>query len=347
MAKARLNKVIEFIGTQVPPGQSATIDLEAAQLYTHSPLHIPVHVVNGRYQGPVMLVSAAIHGDELNGVEAVRQLLNKVDPLKLHGTLVAVPVVNVFGFIHKSRYLPDRRDLNRCFPGSERGSTAARMAYQFSEHVVKKCTHIIDLHTGAIHRGNLPQVRANLEDQESAEMAHAFGTPVILDSAIRDGSLRAVADAAGIPVITYEGGEALRFEPLVIAAAVKGIVSVMRMLGMIRRVSRKKEQASPFIARSSSWVRAEQNGIVRCVVALGERVTKGQVLAYISAPLGHGEDTMVAPRDGIVIGQQMLPLVNEGDAVFHLAYFSKGASSEVEQQIESFLDEVSDEVDIT
>ncbi|TKB50691.1 succinylglutamate desuccinylase/aspartoacylase family protein [Ferrimonas sediminicola] len=297
-----------------------------------------MEVVNGRLQGPVLLISAAIHGDELNGVEVVRQILSLVDPHKLKGTLVAVPVVNVFGFLQKSRYLPDRRDLNRSFPGSLKGSIAARLANQFFNQVVSRCSHIIDLHTAAVHRTNLPQLRVNLDDPVSAAMAQAFGAPVVINAATRDGSLRAVAQAEGIPVLTYEGGEALRFDSSAISMAVKGCIRVMRSLGM--QPSRRRSPPHPMVvARSTSWVRAEQDGIIRSQVALGAKVQKGEVLAKIAAPLGHGEFTLLAPKEGIVIGQHTLPLVNEGDALFHLAYFEQQQVEEAQAHIDSLLEE--------
>ncbi|WP_229360271.1 succinylglutamate desuccinylase/aspartoacylase family protein [Ferrimonas sediminicola] len=338
MARAKANRPVLFSGVEVKPGQRQTIHLDVAQLYTHTPLTIPMEVVNGRLQGPVLLISAAIHGDELNGVEVVRQILSLVDPHKLKGTLVAVPVVNVFGFLQKSRYLPDRRDLNRSFPGSLKGSIAARLANQFFNQVVSRCSHIIDLHTAAVHRTNLPQLRVNLDDPVSAAMAQAFGAPVVINAATRDGSLRAVAQAEGIPVLTYEGGEALRFDSSAISMAVKGCIRVMRSLGM--QPSRRRSPPHPMVvARSTSWVRAEQDGIIRSQVALGAKVQKGEVLAKIAAPLGHGEFTLLAPKEGIVIGQHTLPLVNEGDALFHLAYFEQQQVEEAQAHIDSLLEE--------
>lgn len=340
MAKVKKNTPFSILGDTVGVGERKAFSIEAAKLYTHSPLNIPIEVVNGVQQGPVLMVCAAIHGDELNGVEVVRQLLAKIDPEQLRGTIIAVPIVNVFGFIHKSRYLPDRRDMNRSFPGSTRGSLAGRMANAFFTQVAVHCTHIIDLHTGAIHRTNLPQIRANLSDPETAAMAKAFGTPAVIDASLRNGSLRSEAANLGIPVITYEAGEALRFDPIAIAAGVQGVDYVMRHLKMVRG-KRAKKLPEPVIASSTSWVRAEVDGIVRAQVSLGERVMKGQVLAYISSPLGDAELELLAPRSGIVIGQQTMPLVNEGDAVFHLAYFAH-ANSLVEQQLETFIDEISD-----
>ncbi|WP_162045718.1 succinylglutamate desuccinylase/aspartoacylase family protein [Vibrio taketomensis] len=339
VAKAKKNRAFEFLGAVVAPGERKVIELEAAKLYTHSPLSIPVEIINGKLEGPVLMVNAAIHGDELNGVEIVRQLINTIDANKLKGTLIAVPIVNVFGFIHKSRYLPDRRDLNRCFPGSEKGSLASRMAHTFFSQVAKRCDYILDLHTGAIHRTNLPQIRADLSNPETLRIAQAFGTPVTVDAPLRDGSLRSEAERLGIPVLTYEAGEALRFEPICINAGFLGVQRVMQAIGMLR-ASRKKLPTT-VIAKSTSWLRAESDGILRTLVTLGEKVEKGQVLAYISAPLGHSEIELKASKGGIVIGQQTLPLVNEGDAIFHLAYF-EGDDEEVEQAVEEFIEDVID-----
>ncbi|MFD2177970.1 succinylglutamate desuccinylase/aspartoacylase family protein [Veronia pacifica] len=339
MPKAK-HSSFNIANIDVLPGTRASVELEAARLYTHSPLGVNIEVLHGNKPGPVLMVNAAIHGDELNGVEVVRQLLETIDPKKLKGTLIAVPVVNVFGFIHKSRYLPDRRDLNRCFPGAERGSIAGRLAYQFFSQVVSRTTHIVDLHTAAIHRTNLPQIRANLSNKAAEEMATAFGTPVVVDAALREGSLRAEAEKIGIPVITYEAGEALRFEPYAITAGVKGVKRVMRHLGMIRSNKRKKF-VEPVVARDTRWLRAESDGILRSHIGLGQRVSKNQTIATISSPSGGNDIAIIAPQGGIVIGQQTLPLVNEGDAIFHIAFFEE-PDKVVAQQVENYLDEVTD-----
>lgn len=340
MAKAKTRQEpFLFLGESISPASRRVIELEAAKLYTHSPLSIPVEIIHGYAPGPVLMVNAAIHGDELNGVEIVRQLNNTIDPKKLRGTLIAVPIVNVFGFIHKSRYLPDRRDLNRCFPGSEKGSLASRMAHTFFSQVALNCDYIIDLHTGAIHRTNLPQIRADLSNEETLRVAQAFATPVVIDSPLRNGSLRSEAEKAGITVLTYEAGEALRFEPIAINAGIVGVKRVMQAVGMLR-ASRKKSPNS-VIAKSTSWLRAEADGILRTLVSLGDRVEKGQVLAFINSPLGNVEVEITANKGGIVIGQQTLPLVNEGDAVFHLAYFTQGDDM-VEQVVGDFIEEVAD-----
>ncbi|ABI55559.1 succinylglutamate desuccinylase/aspartoacylase family protein [Alkalilimnicola ehrlichii MLHE-1] len=319
-----------ILDTEVRPGQRATVDVPLAQLYTHTQLHMPVQVVHGRREGPVLLVSAALHGDEINGVEIIRRLLKLSALRQLAGTLVAVPIVNVFGFIHRSRYLPDRRDLNRCFPGSERGSLGARTAYLFRTGIVERCNHVIDLHTAAIHRDNLPQIRVNLENAEAAAMARAFGMPLTLNSGLIEGSLRAVADDAGIPVITYEAGEALRFQEPAIKAGLAGTVRVMRSLGMLPSRSGRHTGGSrqSYVANASQWVRAEQDGIFRTVSPLGTHVKQRQVLGYIADPFGERELPVHAPFSGIVVGRNNLPLVNEGEALYHVARYDQAARAE-------------------
>ena len=214
------NEAITIGSVEVGPGQRRVVELPIADLYTGTSLSMPVHVICGRRAGPVLFVSAAIHGDELNGVEIVRRLLKRKALKSLRGSLLAVPVVNVHGFLLQSRYLPDRRDLNRSFPGSAKGSVAARMANVFVRQVVSKADYGIDLHTGAINRATLPQIRADLDDEKSFELAKAFGVPVVVDAEARDGSLRACAQELGLPTLTYEAGEALRFDEICIGAGV-------------------------------------------------------------------------------------------------------------------------------
>ena len=330
----------ELGGVSVAPGQHTIVEMPAAQLYTQTPLNIPVHVVHGRQKGPVLLVCAAIHGYELNGVEIIRRLLRMSSMKRLHGTLVAVPVVNVFGFIHKSRYLPDRRDLNRCFPGSETGSLGARMAWLFKTQILDRATHAVDLHTGAVYRPNQPQIRANLESPDTAAMAEAFGVPLILNSVLRDGTLREVAEAQNIPVITYEAGEALRFDETSIRVGVRGITNVMRHLGMLSERKVSGHHVKPAVAGSSTWVRAERDGVFRSLVALGARIKKDQVLGRISSPFTTDEIEVRSPCAGILVGRDNLPLVNEGEALFHIARFDE--VKQVAQQVEDFTNGIVD-----
>jgi uncharacterized protein len=319
----------------VAPGQRTVVDLALPKLNSHTRLAMPVHVVHGKRDGPRLFVSAAVHGDELNGVEIIRRLLDLKALRRLAGTLLAVPVVNVYGVIHQSRYLPDRRDLNRSFPGSAEGSLAARVAHLFIEEIVRRSTHGIDLHTGAVHRTNLPQIRANLDDPETQRLARAFGVPVLLNSTLRDGSLREAAAELGIPMLLYEAGEGLRYDEFSIRAGLVGVENVMRALGMIRAPSRRRHETAPFIARSSSWIRAPESGLLRTLIALGAKVKQGDVLGYISDPYSGTQHPVSARSSGVVIGRVQIPLVHEGEALFHIARFS-GQSDDAAEEVEAF-----------
>jgi len=330
-------------GTKIEPGMRATIDLPAGRLYTHAPMTIPVQVIRGKSDGPRLFVSAAIHGDEINGVEIIRRLLKTPALKRIKGTLITVPIVNVHGLVNHSRYLPDRRDLNRCFPGSEKGSLAARLAHLFMEEIVKKSTHGIDLHTGAIHRSNLPQIRANMDHEETERLAHTFDVPVIISSNLRDGSLREAAAEHGIPMLLYEAGEALRFDEVSISGGVNGIINVMRELGMLPAIKRKRTRhINPVVARSSAWVRATESGILRALVPLGGRVEKGTLLGVVADPFGEQEFEIESSVSGIVIGRTNLPLANEGDALYHIARF--GDIEGIEARVDEFQEEHSSEL---
>jgi len=321
----------------VPAGERRIIELSIGRRATRAELALPVEVVHGRRPGPRLFVCAAIHGDEINGVEVIRRVLRR--PMKnLSGTLIAVPIVNIYGFIGLTRYLPDRRDLNRSFPGSETGSLAARLARAFTDEIVSRSTHGIDLHTGAIHRSNLPQVRACLDEPETAELARAFGAPVVIDSSLRDGSLRHAVRERGIPMLLYEGGEALRFDEASIRTGERGVLAVMRKLGMLPPPKRPQKRFEPFIARSSHWVRAPESGILRDRIRPGAAVQKDQTLGIVADPLGREEFEVRSRHAGVVIGRSVLPLVNEGEALYHVASFEKPES--VADRIEAALESV-------
>jgi len=305
-------------GVEVPRGTRATIDIELPKLY-HTPTKLPVRVIRGKKDGPVVFISAAIHGDELNGIEIIRRF-RKLSILKrLRGTLLLVPIVNVYGIMTLSRYLPDRRDLNRSFPGSGKGSLASRVAKTFFDEVVSLCDLGIDLHTASIHKSNLPQVRTNIDNAFTFQLAKAFEAPVVLHSELRDGSLRAVAQENGVPILLYEAGEALRFDETSVRIGVKGIVNVLRANGMLPHPSRQRTVKTPIITRHSKWVRAGESGMLRTIKALGETVQKDETIAFTDAPLDDESFAIKAPFDGVIIGKSEIPLVQEGDAVFHIA----------------------------
>lgn len=319
----------------IMPGEQRKIELPVAKLYTDADVSLPVHIIRGKKPGPTIFISAAVHGDELNGIEIIRRLIIQKKFNIIQGTVIAVPMVNVYGVVNQSRYMPDRRDLNRCFPGSAKGSLAGRVAYIFLNEIIKHCDYGIDLHTGAIHRSNLPQIRADMSDSETKALAEIFGVPVILNANLVDGSLRESAAKSQTKVLLYEAGEALRFDEFSIRAGMKGILNVLQHLGMIRKTTlSKKKKTAPFIANGSQWVRANASGIVHNIVNLGDQITKGQVLAEIGSPYGEVIDVVKATRSGILIGKQNIPLVQEGEAMFHVAYFSED-DEEIAEHIES------------
>ena len=312
--------------TEILKGTRVTINLELPKLY-NTPTNLPVRVIRGKKDGPVVFVSAAIHGDELNGIEIIRRL-RKLNILnKLKGTLILVPIVNVYGIMNLSRYLPDRRDLNRSFPGSTKGSLASRVAKIFFDEIVCKCDLGIDLHTASIHKSNFPQVRTNLDNEYTLNLAKAFQAPVVLHSELRDGSLRAVAQDSGIPILLYEAGEALRFDEIAIRIGVKGIVNVLREMEMLPR-SKKKNIKTPIITRNSNWIRSNESGMLRTIKALGDVVKKDEIIAFIDEPLGDESFSIKALYDGVIIGKSEIPLVQEGDAIFHIAKLKDIESAE-------------------
>lgn len=305
-------------GVVVPPGSLRRLEIPVARLATQTLLSLPVTVVHGARPGPRLWLSAAVHGDEVNGVEIIRRALDKLDATTLRGTVVAVPIVNVFGFINQSRYLPDRRDLNRSFPGSAKGSLASRLAHLFMAEIVGQCTHGIDLHTASDHRKNLPHIRGDLTDPETRRIAEAFAPPLIMHSRVRDGSLREAASRLGIPVLLFEGGEADRFNEDAIEAGADGVLRVMAALEMRRR-GRTRRPPRVYKSRSSYWVRARRSGLVWLQVKLGERVAAKQRIGATADPFGESSFAVHAPRAGIVVGITLKPLVSQGDALVHVA----------------------------
>ncbi|MFM2483221.1 succinylglutamate desuccinylase/aspartoacylase family protein [Celerinatantimonas sp. YJH-8] len=317
-----MRQTLPFIlnGQAISPGQQGRVFLPITRLYNNTPLDLEVIIEHGRYTGPTLLVTAAIHGDELNGVEICRRLLQRQLAAKLHGTLLIVPVVNQLGFIQQSRYLPDRRDLNRCFPGSARGALGSRMAAQIRERLLSQADYAIDLHTGAIHRSNLPQIRVDIDDPEGMRLAQLFNPPLILNAPLREGSFRASSVHSDTPMIVYEAGEALRFDPKSIRTGERGIRQVMVGLNMLPKRSHRSPKVKPVIATRSSWLRSESDGLLLNHAALGQYLSQGETVATIASPFVQGQvQQLKAKFDGIVIGLNHLPVVNEGDAILHIA----------------------------
>ncbi len=327
-----MRSAFDIGGTRVPPGERRLVDLPVSKLSNHTPVTLPVHVLHGLRPGPAMFISAAIHGDELNGVEIIRRVMRTLQPGNISGTLLCVPVVNAFGFLGRSRYLPDRRDLNRSFPGSANGSLAARLANLFLAEVVRRCQFGIDLHTAAVHRVNLPQIRADyIKRSRCRELSEAFGVQVVLEAPERAGSLRKAARESGVDVLVYEGGEGLRFDEFAIKAGVDGIANVMLRTGMLELPdgvdpnTLAPNYRPPIFANASKWVRAPDGGVFRATKKIGAAVSEGDVIGFVANPYEDLQTEIRSPRRGIIIGSTTLPIVNMGDALFHIAWSEEHA----------------------
>lgn len=319
-------EAFEIGGESIEPGTRRTIDIPISQLSIHVPISMSAHVVHGTQPGKTAFVSAAVHGDEIIGVEIIRRLLKMPIIDRVRGTLILVPIVNAYGFMAHSRYLPDRRDLNRSFPGSKKGSLAAQLAEAFMREIAARSDLGIDLHTAAAHRENLPQVRISPGRPDLCALARDFAAPVILPADIRPGSLRDAAGKAGTDILLYEAGEALRFDEASIRIGVSGILRVLRTIGMLAAGAVKPSKIKPIESESSAWERAPEGGILRAYKQSGDIVEKGEVLGIVANPFGERETDVVARRAGLIIGRTRLPVVNRGDGLFHIAKIGKAGS---------------------
>ena len=311
------NEPISIGRVTVPPGRKMRIELPFAHLPAGTDASLPVAVINGRTSGPHVWVSGGIHGDEINGVEVVRKVMRALDAKSLRGAVIAVPIVNPLGFMMRSRYVPDRRDLNRVFPGSPRGSTASRLAHLFMTEIVAHCSVGIDCHTASNHRTNIPQLRADIEDPGTLELARAFGARFTIKARVRDGSLRQSATEQGIKMLLYEAGQADRIDEEAVIAGFDGVMRTLRSLGMI---DLKLPAPTPTtLVRSTRWVRARRGGLVEISPKLGARVEAGEEVARISDAFGTRPTLIKATSSGWVIARTLNPLVNPGDALVHVA----------------------------
>lgn len=307
-------------GTPIKVGKTI-INLDIAKLHTHTTLEIPVIIQRARKSGPVLLITAGIHGDEVNGVEIVRQIISSGINKPEKGMVICIPVVNVFGFINQRREFPDGRDLNRSFPGSAKGSLASRFAYHIMKEIIPHVDYCIDFHTGGASRFNYSQIRYNPKDAHCEELAIAFDTKFVLRSSIRDHSFRSVVTAAGKSVIMFEGGKALNLDKNVTISGKEGVIKVMHHLGMrnfSEEIAKMAERPRPIIITKSSWVRAKFSGMYRTYKSIGTKVKKGDKIGSISDPYGEFEKLVKAPCDGYIICSNHAPIVHQGDALFHI-----------------------------
>ncbi|MEQ8927642.1 MAG: succinylglutamate desuccinylase/aspartoacylase family protein [Fulvivirga sp.] len=303
-------------GHKIAPGQNLQINALIARLPTRTPINIPVFVSRSKKDGPTLLIMAGVHGDETNGVEILRRLIASKSYIPKIGSVIAIPVFNVYGFINHERGLPDGKDLNRSFPGSKTGSLASRVAYFFTSEILPQIDFGLDFHTGGASHNNYPQLRSALELPMEMELAKAFAPPLIIKSSFRDKSLRKTAAKEGKPVLVFEGGETLRMRKQAIDHGVEGSLRVMKYLGM-RDDAPEPDKETIFI-QESTWVRAKYAGLHHSYVRNGSKVEKNQLLGVITDPYGQFEKKIKSPMDGVVIGINNYPVVNMGDALMHV-----------------------------
>jgi predicted deacylase len=311
-----LAEPMALLDAEIEPGTYRRLSWSATELFEGVPVDSPVLVVNGRLAGPTLCLTAAVHGDELNGIEMVRRVMHDLNPQKLSGAVVGVPIVNLQGFRRASRYLPDRRDLNRYFPGNPKGSAAARIAYSFFTDVILLCDALIGVHTGSFERSNLPQLRADLRNPDVVTLTQGFGTTVILHSTPADGTLRHAATSAGIPAVTLEAGGPSQLELEEVKHGVKGIETLLTTLAMVRKI-RFWGDPEPVYYRSS-WVRANRGGILLADVSLGSTVREGDLLGTITDPMNNASSRLYSPFSGRIIGMARNQVVMPGFAAFHV-----------------------------
>lgn len=316
-----------FLGKEITPGILDRRAWSAGQPLSGLALPTPVLIAAGNKPGPTMCLTGAVHGDELNGVEIIRRIMFALDTESLTGTVIAVPIVNLYGFQRNSRYLPDRRDLNRYFPGNNTGSSAARIAHHFFKDVISHCDALIDIHTGSFHRTNLPQVRADLSNPKVAKLSQLFDNFVVLHSVGAVGTLRRAAVEAGIPSVTLEAGEPLYLQPEEVAQGVRGVLSAMRGFGLMGEHTQVASDQKVFF--ESIWLRADQSGVLFSEVKVGDAVKKGEILGSVTDPITNRSSVIRAKARGTIIGMALNQMVMPGFAAYHLGlHKAEGAAVE-------------------
>ncbi|MEW2920730.1 succinylglutamate desuccinylase/aspartoacylase family protein [Muricauda sp. ANG21] len=317
MDEEKENKTITINSVDIAPGQNRSVQLNIARLPTGTLIDIPVHVFNGKEVGPTVLIQAGLHGDEINGVETLRRMLQDNCFSIEKGAVIVVPIVNIFGFIHFSRDVPDGKDVNRSFPGRKTGSLASRIAHTYTEQILPQVDFGIDLHTGGSQRHNHPQARYTSGDAKSEAMAKAFNAPFYFSSKLIAGSFRKTTYKMGIPTMVYESGESMRFDENAIAMGIKGVENVLQFLGLVSKGKKVKQELSIHL-ESTRWIRAARAGMFIPQIANGQAVEKGETLGLVTDTFAKKNKKVKAPFDGHVICINHQAVVNQGDALFHI-----------------------------
>lgn len=312
-----MSKRFSILGKEVQPGQSVELSMNVAKLHTHTPVQVPVFVERAEKDGPVLLLMAGMHGDEINGMEIIRRVIRKKWNKPIAGTIICLPVFNIFGYLNVTRELPDGRDLNRCFPGAKNGSLASQFAYQFMKEIAPHVDLVIDFHTGAAQRSNIPQIRCLITDPVSMELAHVFSPPFIVHSNHISKSVREAMNKIGKKILLFEGGKANSIDERIVEEGLAGIQRILNHLHM-RSFKMEPHERTPIVIESSKWLRAPNSGVFQAQITNGQLVHEGTVLGIVSDPYGGVERKIKAHMEGHVICVNESPLVNKGDAVFHI-----------------------------
>lgn len=311
-------KRLSILGTEILPGKGVELSLNIAKLHTHTPVHVPVFVERAEKDGPVLLLLAGMHGDEINGMEIVRRVIRKGWNKPNAGTIVCIPVFNVFGYLNVKRELPDGRDLNRCFPGTKNGSLASQFAYQFMKDIAPNVDLVIDFHTGSAQRSNIAQIRCLINDPVSMELANVFHPPFIVHSAYIGKSIREAMNKRGKKILLFEGGKTNSIDQKIVEEGLAGVQRVLVHLGMKSFKTLEAPEETPVIIGSSKWLRAPNSGVFQPTITNGEKVEVGTILGMVCDPYGEIEKKIKSPMKGYIICVNEAPLVNKGDAVFHI-----------------------------
>lgn len=317
-----MGKTITILGKKVPQGKRTLLKLDIAKLHTRTKMEVPVIIDRAKKDGPCVLITGGIHGDELNGIEIVRQIISRKYNKPAAGTVICIPIINIFGFLNQSREFPDGRDLNRVFPGSASGSLASRFAHCLMTEIVPHIDYCIDFHTGGRKRFNAPQIRVG-EDAETMELAQAFNAPFIIKAKHREKSFRDTCVKKGKKVLLFEGGKSLSINSEIVEAGVVGTIKVLHHLNMRDYTAElERYETSPatktMVIKKTSWIRSEYSGLFHPAVKTGTYVKKGTMLGVVSGPFGDFEKEVTIPHSGYVICTNESPIVNQGDALVHI-----------------------------
>ncbi|WP_027137878.1 succinylglutamate desuccinylase/aspartoacylase family protein [Gaetbulibacter saemankumensis] len=314
------NNILHILDTKVYPSESKEVNFDVANLHTSSNVNVPVIIERAKKPGPIVLFTAGIHGDEVNGVEIVRQLISKGINKPKIGTIICMPVINIFGFINLKREFPDGRDLNRVFPGTADGSLASRVAYKLIAEIIPHVDYIIDFHTGGAGRFNAPQIRISKENKDLNELAKVFGAPFVLYSKNLNKSFRNSCYKMGKPMLLFEGGKSYHIDESVTASGVNGSKRLLQHLGMLNtKLKARKPKNDTVFINESRWIRANYSGMFRASIAIGSLVKKGDILGNITDPYGKFNHPVKAPHSGYIINVNESPIVYQGDALFHIS----------------------------